>query len=112
MKAIVEWGRPKAATHRKICGMSGEFIVENPTKAAKLAGQLFHSILEGRDKVGKPTEAWGVSTKMPRKVVWASDNSFYVAVSLLDGVMRGPYAGVKAEQDYHERIQVQLGAAK
>jgi hypothetical protein len=36
--------------------------------------------------------------------VWAADNSAWVAVSLLDGVARGAYAG-NAERDYKARIK-------
>lgn len=107
MKAIVEWGRPKAMTQRKICCMSGQFIVSNPTQARRLAHQLFHSFLEGQDNETKLADAWAVSREEPRKAVWANDNSFFVAVSLLDGVARGPYAGVPAETDYRLRVSAE-----
>lgn len=104
MKAIVEWGRPKAATQRKICGISGQFIVPSAEQARMLASQLFHTFVEGKEHVVNNKGAWGVTRSEPRKVVWASDNSVWVSVSLLDGVMRGPYAGPPSEADYQARM--------
>jgi hypothetical protein len=114
MKAIVEWGIPKAVTKRHICGISGQFVVPNPEQARMLACQLFHTMVQGKESVVNNKGAWGVSKNQPRKVVWASDNSIWVAVSILDGVERGPYAGVPSERDYRERIRPaeQDGAVK
>lgn len=103
MKAIVEWGYPKHATRRKICGISGQFIAGSPTQARMLASQLFHTMTEGKDYVLNNKGAWGVSAKEPRKVVWNSDNTVWVCVSLLDGVDRGPYAGI-ADREARERM--------
>lgn len=94
MKAVVEWGRPKLATKRKIVGTSGQFTASNPSQARMLASQLFHTMVEGAESVVNNKGAWGVSASEPRKVVWASDNSVWVSVSLLDGVARGAYAGI------------------
>lgn len=107
MKAIVEWGHPKAATRRKICGISGQFVVPNPEQGCQLAHQLFHTMVEGlSDSFMHNTSSWRVSKTKPRKVVWSEDNTVWVAVSLLDGVARGPYAGV-ADRDYQARIKEQ-----
>jgi hypothetical protein len=103
MKAVVEWGRPKATTQRQVCGISGQFVAANPEQARMLASQLFHTMLEGKESVVNNKGAWGVSRAEPRKVVWASDNSAWVCVSLLDGVDRGPYPGI-ADRVYRERI--------
>lgn len=103
MKAVVEWGRPKAHMKRKICGMSGQFVVPNPEQGRMLASQLFHTMMEGEHVVNNKG-AWGVSKNEPRKVVWSSDNSCWVCVSLLDGVMRGPYSGI-ADREYEARIK-------
>jgi hypothetical protein len=114
MKAVVEWGRPKATTQRQICGISGQFVVTNPEQARMLASQLFHTMLEGNESVVNNKGAWGVSRAEPRKVVWASDNSAWVCVSLLDGVDRGAYVGV-ADADYRARAQkaaLQSGGVK
>ncbi len=104
MKAVVEWGRPKATTQRQICGISGQFVVTNPEQARMLASQLFHTMVEGTESVVNNKGAWGVSKAEPRKVVWASDNSAWVCVSILDGVNRGAYVGV-ADADYRARVQ-------
>lgn len=90
MKAIVEWGRPKFATTRKVCGISGKHITPRASQAATLASQLYFQQLEQ-----SITPAQVLPTKQqPRKVVWSSDNSFWIAVSLLDGVPRGDYSGI------------------
>jgi len=113
MKAVVEWGHPKAVTKRKICGISGQFVAPNPEQARMLASQLFHTMVQGQEHVVNNKGAWGVSKSEPRKVVWASDNSCWVAVSLLDGVARGAYCGI-ADREYLERVKAaeQQGAAK
>lgn len=103
MKAIVEWGTPKHATNRKICGISGQFIVANPSQACMLASQLFHSLTQGTEHVLNNKGAWGVTKETPRKVIWSQDSSVWVCVSLLDGVARGAYAG-KADSDAAERL--------
>lgn len=94
MKAIVEWGKPKAACTNRPCGISGQFVAENPTQARMLASQLFHTLTEGREHVLNNKGAWGVSKANPRCVVWSSDRTVWVTVSLLDGNPRGPYAAV------------------
>lgn len=94
MKAIVEWGKPKEACQKRPCGISSKFVAENPTQAKFLAAQLFHGLVEGREYILDKKGAWGVTRKEPRKVVWASDRSAWVAVSLLDGVDRGDYAAL------------------
>lgn len=93
MKAVVEWGVPKHASGRP-CGISGQFTAESPTQARMLASQLFHTLMCGRESVLNNKGAWGVSKDEPRKVVWATDVSCWVAVSLLDGANRGAYAGL------------------
>lgn len=99
MKAIVEWGKPKAACKSRPCGISGQFIVESPRQAHMLASQLFHTLVEGREHVLNCKGAWGVSKAEPRKTVWSTARDAWVTVSLLDGVPRGPYAGV-ADREY------------
>lgn len=94
MKAMVEWGKPKHACNNRPCGVSGRFVADNPTQARMLASQLFHTLMEGRESVINNKGAWGVTKTSPRKVVWATDNSAWVCVSLLDGVPRGDYAGI------------------
>jgi hypothetical protein len=113
MKAVVEWGVPKEFTKRKICGTSGQFTAPNPEQARMLASQLFHTMVEGRESVVDNKGAWGVSKQTPRKVIWASDSSAWVCVSLLDGVARGGYCGI-AEAEYKARIAAaaQKGANK
>lgn len=111
MKAVVEWGVPKAFTKRKICSISSQFTVTNPEQARMLASQLFHSMVESREQVVDNKGAWGVSKTTPRKVIWASDNSAWVCVSLLDGVARGGYCGI-ADREYEERVRARAGAAK
>jgi len=91
MKCIVEWGRPKNATARKIVGISSSLQLPNPKQAAQLAQRLFFTMTEERDKrdsdfLVKPT--------VPRLVAWSADRTFWVAVSVLDGVPRGAYAGI------------------
>jgi hypothetical protein len=103
MKAVVEWGVPKAFTKRGICGISSQFTVTNPEQARMLASQLFHSMVEGKEHVVDNKTAWGVSKKTPRKVIWSTDNSVWVCVSLLDGVERGGYCGI-AEREYAQRV--------
>jgi len=92
MKAIVEWGHPKAACEDRPCGISGEFQVDNPTQARKLAGRLFRTMTGGRDPYCE--NLWAVDKDEPRKVLWSKDRTAWVAVSLLDGVPRGAYAGL------------------
>lgn len=111
MKAVVEWGVPQAFTKRKICGISSQFPVTNPEQARMLASQLFHSMVEGKEHVVDNKGAWGVSKATPRKVIWASDNSAWVCVSLLDGVARGGYCGI-ADREYDARLAAQVGASK
>ncbi|HDR9103424.1 TPA: hypothetical protein QDB04_000144 [Burkholderia vietnamiensis] len=114
MKAVVEWGHPKAATERKICGINGEFVVTNATQGAELARKLFHTLVEGKESGRYAPADFTPSKQAPRVVVWAEDNSAWVAVSMLDGVARGAYAGV-AERDYHARMkaaQQQEGSAR
>lgn len=94
MKAVVEWGKPKSACPSRPCGVSGQFVVANPTQAMQLASQLFHTLVEGREHLPSPQKAWAVSSAVPRKVVWAADRSAWVAVSMLDGVPRGAYAAL------------------
>lgn len=101
MKAIVEWGRPKAACVDRPCGVSGQFPVDNPTQACKLAVQLFHTLSEGRDPCFG--NMWSVDKMEPRKVVWSKDSTVWVAVSLLDGVARGAYAAL-ADREHARRI--------
>lgn len=103
MKAVVEWGVPKAFTKRQVCGTSGQFTVTNPEQGRMLASQLFHTMVEGKEHVVDNKGAWGVSKSTPRKVVWASDHSAWVCVSLLDGVARGGYCGI-AESEYKKRV--------
>jgi len=98
MKAIVEWGRPKQETARKICGLSGSYIVANAKQANILARQVFHPNATGFEPVGD----WRVTPENPRAVTWNADNTFWVAVSLLDGIPRGPYSG-EADRDYMAR---------
>jgi hypothetical protein len=50
MKAVVEWGVPKAFTKRKICSISSQFTVTNPEQGRMLASQLFHSMVESREQ--------------------------------------------------------------
>jgi hypothetical protein len=102
MKAIVEWGIPKTATTRKICGISGQAPALSPRQASKLASQLFHTMTEGAGFVADVKAAWGVSKSEPRKIVWSQDNTVWVAVSLLDDVARGAYAGV-ADREHQAR---------
>lgn len=113
MKAIVEWGNPKEFTKRKICGVSSQFIVPNPEHGRMLASQLFHTMVQNTEHVVDNKGAWGVSKREPRKVIWSRDNSCWVAVSLLDGVPRGAYAGI-ADREYEERIKAagQKGASQ
>lgn len=101
MKAIVEWGKPKGACKSRPCGVSGQFIVANPEQARMLASQLFHTLVEGREHVVDNKGAWGVRKDSPRKVVWSSDRTAWVAVSLLDGVPRGPYAALADKESAH-----------
>lgn len=103
MKAVVEWGIPKAFTNRQICGIHGQFTAPSAEQARMLASQLFHTMVQGKEHVVDNKGAWGVSRKNSRKVIWASDHSVWVCVSLLDGVARGGYCGI-AERDYHARI--------
>lgn len=84
--------------------MSGQFVVPNPEQGRMLASQLFHTMVEGVEHVVNNKGAWGVSKKEPRKVVWSSDNSCWVCVSLLDGVPRGAYGGI-ADREYEARIK-------
>lgn len=92
MKAMVEWGKPKAACPNRPCGVSGQFPMENATQARKLAGQLVHTLTEGRESVTNAASIWGVAPAQPRQVWWSSDRTAWVAVSLLDNVPRGAYA--------------------
>lgn len=94
MKAIVEWGKAKHACDNRPCGVSGKFVAPNPEQARLLACQLFHTLTEGREYVVNNKGAWGVGKHEPRKVIWSTDRSVWVCVSLLDGVLRGDYAGV------------------
>lgn len=113
MKAVVEWGIPKAFTNRKICGISSQFTVTNPEQARMLASQLFHSMVQGKEQVVDNKGAWGVSRKTPRKVIWSTDSSVWVCVTLLDGVARGGYCGI-ADREYANRMAeaAAKGAAK
>lgn len=94
MKAVVEWGRPKWACKNRPCVLSGQFIAPNPEQARMLASNLFHVLVEGSEHVVNNKGAWGVSAAEPRKVVWASDRTAFVAVTLLDDVQRGAYAAL------------------
>lgn len=95
MRAIVEWGKPGSVCKDRPCGVSGQFITENPTRAVTLAAQLFFVLTEGRATSFTDKDGWHVSKTAPRKTVWAADRSAWVSVSLLDGVMRGAYAGTE-----------------
>ncbi|MBK3780333.1 hypothetical protein G3A43_08685 [Paraburkholderia aspalathi] len=97
MKAIVEWGRPKAACKNRPCGVSGQFPVDNPKQACKLALQLFYTLGEGVNPCFE--NMWAVTKEDPRQVVWTKDRTAWVAVTLLDGVMRGRYAAL-ADQEH------------
>lgn len=91
MKAIVEFGRPQSALPPNApCGVSGQFICDNPTQASKLVIQLVH-VMSGRADSVK-AEDYLVKKGVPRITWWASDRSAWVTVSALDGVMRGAYA--------------------
>lgn len=91
MKSVVEWGRPKKATRRKLCGVSGSMVMPSATQAMLLANQIFFSMTE---EEGYRVESWAVTAARPRAVVWNKDRTFWVAVSVLDGVPRGAYAGI------------------
>lgn len=92
MKAIVEWGQPQFACKGRKCGVSGKFVVDNPTQAHKLAVQLFHTLTKGAEGIVNPKLSLGVSKEEPRKVVWSKDRTAWICVSILDGVPRGDYA--------------------
>jgi hypothetical protein len=111
MKAVVEWGNPKEFTKRKICGISSQFTAENPQQARFLAVHLFHTLVSGVEHIVDNKSAWGVSKAEPRKVIWASDNSAWVCVTLLDGVARGAYAGI-ADAEAKRRIEAAKIAGK
>lgn len=105
MKTIVEWGIPKHATERKICGISGHFTVDNPTQADQLARKLSHTLTQGSLNVASSHD-FRVSRATPRKVIWSEDNRVWVSVSLLDGVARGSFAGI-ADSEARDRLQAQ-----
>lgn len=105
MKAIVEWGKPAFTCPHRKCGVSGKFVVDNPSQAIKLASQLFHTLTNGREQPVNPKHAWGVSKKEPRKTSWANDRSAWVCVSLLDGIPRGDFA---AKADKVDGLTVQF----
>ena len=106
MKTIVEWGTPKQATERKICGISGHFRVDNPKQADQLARQLIHTLTQGRLNVAS-SQDFRVSRAAPRKVIWSDDNRVWVCISLLDGVPRGSFSGV-ADSEARDRTQAQV----
>lgn len=89
MKAIVEWGKPKAACENRPCGVSGQFIVQNPTQAKKLASQLFFTLSGGEQVL---VDHFLVEPLETRKVLWSKNRDAWVCVSLLDGFPRGAYA--------------------
>jgi hypothetical protein len=91
MKAVVEFGRPQSALPPNApCGVSGEFVCENPTRASKLVSQLVH-VLSGRVDSVK-AEDYIVSRSKPRITYWSSLRDCWVTVSILDGANRGAYA--------------------
>ncbi|CAB5514386.1 hypothetical protein LMG26857_03445 [Achromobacter anxifer] len=105
MKAIVEWGRPKFATNRQVTGISAKHVEPNASQAAHLASQLYFQQVER--SINK--EQLLPTKEKPRQIVWSPDNSFWVAVSLLDGIARGDYAGVAyAEALMRQRAQPPL----
>jgi hypothetical protein len=93
MKAIVEWGIPQSALPEGApCGVSGQFVCENPKKAAELALQLRH-VLSKRLNFGITSE-YTVSASVPRHTWWAGDHSAWICVSILDNSPRGGYAAL------------------
>ncbi|WP_087863740.1 hypothetical protein [Comamonas thiooxydans] len=89
MKAIVEWGSVKSVQSTQVCDISGSCVMDNPTKAASLAGQLAHTMMYGLD-----APDFKVSTHNPRITMWHPDGIHWICVSTLDGVARGSYSGV------------------
>lgn len=95
MKVIVEFGKPQNALkdQRIPCGLSGSHICASAKHAARLAMQLFHVISERQ--IGFSEHDFTVSRKSPRFTVWTAGRDFWITVSVLDGVNRGPYAATK-----------------
>lgn len=92
MQAVVEWGTPKSQTKRRICDISTELVLSSAGKARELAAKLLFIHGQGHYE-GVVDSTFAVCRKTPRRVFWTPDGTFWVAVSLLDGVPRGPYAG-------------------
>lgn len=100
MKVVVEWGKPKSACATgRPCGVSGQFVVDNLTQAAKLASQLFHTLTEGRD--ANASRLWRVSAAVGRYVRWSENRDAWVALTLLDGTPRGAYAALADKESQH-----------
>lgn len=100
MKTIVEWGHPKHVLNRP-CGTSAQSIMPNAKQAAELAASLYFV----ETGVSPALNLLRPTASEPRKVLWSPSNGFWIAVSLLDGVMRGSYAAL-ADKEAAKRLEL------
>lgn len=93
MKTIVEFGYPQSSVPNRPCGVSGSIIQPTIKDGIRTAAQLVFVLNKGAREI-----EFSVSRSIPRQTYWAADRSFWVSLSILDGVMRGPYSA-KADKE-------------
>ena len=92
MNYIVEFGYPKTALDNYPCGVSGSIKLASKKDAISAANNIIFVMSKGKKYTGDIK--WGIGKGCPRQVYWANDRSYWCSISVLDGVMRGSYAGV------------------
>lgn len=95
MKTIVEFGIPGSALPNRPTGVSGQIVFPSAKQAERAVKHIAWVLSKG-----KATTPMLLATKsVPRKTFWPGDHSYWIAVSLLDGVMRGAYAAVADKEN-------------
>jgi hypothetical protein len=92
MKAIVEWGIPSLDCRKPEsmpAGCSGQHICNSPKDASMLAAHLAYTMSQG--EIASSSKGFLVNKTNPRVTLWG--DGFWIAVSAIDGIPRGPFAG-------------------
>lgn len=91
-KYIVEFGYPQNSCDKHPCGVSGSIQFASKKDAISAANNIIFVMSKGKKYTSNI--AWNIGKGCPRQVYWANDRSYWCSISVLDGVMRGAYAGV------------------